>query len=1344
MENLSDLGETLNTEIVCTLAGLGYSEGSDYYKSPDCLESLKDLVRFLRRDDTTCEIRRQLGYSEVLQNDLVAILKSCSSKEKDIFDMVIRLMVNLTQPAVLCFGNNIPEDRTGQHYYLDLVTQLQSYKEAFTEKEVMSVIGRELGRLLQMEWDERLEEDSLLIERILLLIRNILHIPANKQAEKRTDDDASIHDQVIWNLHTNGIDDLLLFIASSPDEQRWSMHILEIVSLMFREQNPESLAKAGQGRSTTEKKDDKRQLEILHQQELADKLNKARKFSGRHSRFGGTFYVQNMKSIDDKNQLIYHRPLAEVKNMSFDHNKTAPKKRKKQLPAKEMGEERRSTLSIRLFLKRFCTGFLQNCYNPLMHAVKDNLKHGRSQENDETYFLWAMRFFMEFSRHHDFRVDYIGETLSVVSFTDLLNIIIKFYDGMESNKAEALTWGRRLHLAIQAYKELLFNVSCMIKSDLKDLRDHAKIIQGNVFYTAEYRDTFLLLLRKFHMSKHTKSYLRDLIEAFHIFLKMLENYCSGKSHIIVQKKKKITKKKKRTAPAATPANWTPEETEQKWQDLASDLSAVLQGHAGDIPESIVPFDAASEIPVDEQKTHALSQIQGFLRNQQCADAVALLRAARDVWADDEQFGSAGISAEDEFICLNNIFKMDLPPVNTANENDDEEEQEEETIPEEEEMAAVQPRETEFSIQEFLNKLATPSVIQPYCWLLKFYKENKEVTNHAIIKMLHRVAIDLKTPSMLFQLSLFNTFHTILSDPSANQYKEMVKFTRYVVAKFFEKLPKNSVLLAELVIWKSTKDCYEIEEGYGSLEFRSASTNAAVWTFEEEEELRQLYDEYKGSDDLVDTIMEKMSSDTKNRRQIIKKLVAMKLVTNRKELHKKAVKKGAWSEEETEQLRALFDEYKNSEEDIVEKIMEHMLNPSKTRRQVINQLVNMGIVEDRKMLRKKRKKGERRRKKSNDDGFVVDDDNEDEESEGGHSDMEEGFDHQPSSSNGESEEEEQDSDDSDDTLTNIISKLKSEGLGEQLKWIQSKLQRIADDRQNTDNKTWQPLPLVTITEENEEALSNKLFKKALKKVGLKPPANEQETFWRIPVALNSDKLRKAVEDLNGKDTGENEEGNGAVPSPVNDKSKSRKETLAALAAARKKNGSASTRKRKERITKRASGREWRKSLKETTTESDGENHSDQESCDGVSDVKNATPPLSGDQNGTSKKRSKRRVKRLNDSDEDELDEENLLEQRQEGVGNGYLESDDERTSNVLVKADSVRSDIEEDNLEYSTNISDSEDISNNTETSKSEAGKKRPRIESDDSDSDDDEEFNLPLSYHKRARRVLLDDNDDNE
>jgi timeless len=45
-----------------------------------------------------------------------------------------------------------------------------------------------------------LEDDRLIIERILILIRNILDIPPNPDDEKRTDDDASIHDQVIYLL----------------------------------------------------------------------------------------------------------------------------------------------------------------------------------------------------------------------------------------------------------------------------------------------------------------------------------------------------------------------------------------------------------------------------------------------------------------------------------------------------------------------------------------------------------------------------------------------------------------------------------------------------------------------------------------------------------------------------------------------------------------------------------------------------------------------------------------------------------------------------------------------------------------------------------------------------------------------------------------------------------------------------------------------------------------------------------------------------------------------------------------------------------------------------------------
>ena len=34
----------------------------------------------------------------------------------------------------------------------------------------------------------------------------------------------------------SGIEDLLLYLASSDDERQFSFHVLEIISLMFREQ----------------------------------------------------------------------------------------------------------------------------------------------------------------------------------------------------------------------------------------------------------------------------------------------------------------------------------------------------------------------------------------------------------------------------------------------------------------------------------------------------------------------------------------------------------------------------------------------------------------------------------------------------------------------------------------------------------------------------------------------------------------------------------------------------------------------------------------------------------------------------------------------------------------------------------------------------------------------------------------------------------------------------------------------------------------------------------------------------------------------------------------------------
>ena len=59
------------------------------------------------------------------------------------------------------------------------------------------------------------------------------------------DGDVSSHDRVLWVLHKEKVMDLILFIASSENEAMYCLHVLEIISLVLREQvsekNPRDL-----------------------------------------------------------------------------------------------------------------------------------------------------------------------------------------------------------------------------------------------------------------------------------------------------------------------------------------------------------------------------------------------------------------------------------------------------------------------------------------------------------------------------------------------------------------------------------------------------------------------------------------------------------------------------------------------------------------------------------------------------------------------------------------------------------------------------------------------------------------------------------------------------------------------------------------------------------------------------------------------------------------------------------------------------------------------------------------------------------------------------------------------
>lgn len=66
----------------------------------------------------------------------------------------------------------------------------------------------------------------------------------------------------------------------------------------------------------------------------------------------------------------------QLRNYSSDLGKQPRRVPKRRQAAQELSVHRRSALNVRLFLRDFCSEFLENCYNPLMGAVKVRAREG--------------------------------------------------------------------------------------------------------------------------------------------------------------------------------------------------------------------------------------------------------------------------------------------------------------------------------------------------------------------------------------------------------------------------------------------------------------------------------------------------------------------------------------------------------------------------------------------------------------------------------------------------------------------------------------------------------------------------------------------------------------------------------------------------------------------------------------------------------------------------------------------------------------------------------------------------------------------------------------------------------
>lgn len=75
------------------------------------------------------------------------LIDYCS--EPDLCDVLLRLLVNLTNPAMLLFRDELPRDGAGRRTYLDIVEISHTYKSAFALSPALwATLGARLQKIL--------------------------------------------------------------------------------------------------------------------------------------------------------------------------------------------------------------------------------------------------------------------------------------------------------------------------------------------------------------------------------------------------------------------------------------------------------------------------------------------------------------------------------------------------------------------------------------------------------------------------------------------------------------------------------------------------------------------------------------------------------------------------------------------------------------------------------------------------------------------------------------------------------------------------------------------------------------------------------------------------------------------------------------------------------------------------------------------------------------------------------------------------------------------------------------------------------------------------------------------
>ncbi|KAH0460279.1 hypothetical protein IEQ34_010942 [Dendrobium chrysotoxum] len=798
------MGRDMNTEGLCIIcSGLGIADEDDngnvrgYTKTEYCLDNLKDLQRFLRRDDPQRrDVFKQICRWNTVSRDIVPIIEHYQGDRNLVMNSV-KILVFLTMPL----------DPASEEVALQ-IEYLWELKAALTREVTMAVIVSLLEEPLgHLESGAFAEDDWKLVQLVLTLFRNILaiqDITVQQKASGYATQYFHLTERILELMFQENIMDLILVLAQHVDDPNGYLRqdnilLLEIFYYILLGQEPELVAKTFTNNSkVTVGSASSDSLRSMIEAEDEKRRSVKQRNLECHPQFSGTFTRLAM----DGSKMLFKDPA------SASTNGLAKVRKVRRGPQKRVAADN-GVLSVQEenileLLHNFINQFLAGGYNDLMKTIRDDIikEQQDMQNSDIITFFEVTHFITTFHQKKILRkrqtmenkeressinnqsVDYlslhqdlcgpIAATMNEAMYSLVISKWREASDGVKiTNDYKFLSAAGSL---IKSMVRMLDLVMKLLPEDSKECQT-ARVLFYKLFYdqTDEGFTQFLLNRFKFFDShKQPRSDLADLLEIMHIMLRLVEKL---QAHGTLRVSKKFRRRRVR------------DKASNDMTEVESELIKEPEiAHEHVEPVSEICIDPGMPLKEKHLELNSVEREQEFNEERSFNFSPAVVPNIPLQNTEHSHDHSAAVQDDEE-----NEKPADQEYETSSSSNIDE----------------PATSEVNFNISAMVSSFASNTIIHNLCWLLKHYKANSASTNHYILCMLSRFCEDLELSPMFYQLSLLTIFYDILAEQKickSREYMNIVNFLTKFIRKMFKMMKIQPLLFVEILFWKTRGEC----------------------------------------------------------------------------------------------------------------------------------------------------------------------------------------------------------------------------------------------------------------------------------------------------------------------------------------------------------------------------------------------------------------------------------------------------------------------------------------------------------------------------------------------------------